>query len=100
MNSRSLTAPCPRPKSRPSNCIPPPSGMVSWWPGDGNANDIQDGNSATQTIGTPQFIPAHVSQGMKFDGASGFVVPNNANLNFGTTGSCPLDGGVGLGGSS
>jgi len=35
-------------------CIPPPYGMVSWWPGDGNANDIQDGNSATQTIGTPQ----------------------------------------------
>src|SRR5262245_25202381 len=22
-------------------CVAPPSGLVSWWPGDGNANDIQ-----------------------------------------------------------
>src|SRR6267378_1286830 len=33
-------------------CTPPPSttetgGMVSWWPGDDNANDIQDGNNGT-----------------------------------------------------
>src|SRR5215813_6305725 len=27
------TAATPQP-----TCIPPPSGMVSWWPGDGNAN--------------------------------------------------------------
>src|SRR3990172_7700774 len=81
-------------------CIPPPSGMVSWWPGDGNANDIQDGNSATQTIGTPQFVAAQVSEGMKFDGASGFVVPNNANLNFGTNGSFTLDAWVRIDGIS
>src|SRR5437899_5165224 len=24
----------------PPTCVAPPSGMVSWWPGDGNANDI------------------------------------------------------------
>ena len=23
-----------------TNCVTPPSGLVSWWPGDGNANDI------------------------------------------------------------
>lgn len=81
-------------------CTPPPSGMVSWWPGDGNANDIQDGNSPTQTIGTPQFITAQVSQGIKFDGASGFVVPNNANLNFGANGSFTLDAWVRIDGIS
>ena len=27
-------------------CTPPPSGLVSWWPGDGNADDIAG------TIGT------------------------------------------------
>ena len=81
-------------------CTPPPSGMVSWWPGDGNANDIQDGNSPTQTIGTPQFITAKVSQGMKFDGASGFVVPNSANLNFGANGSFTLDAWVRIDGIS
>src|SRR5204863_85354 len=25
-----------------SSCTPPPAGMVSWWPGDGNADDIKD----------------------------------------------------------
>ena len=24
-------------------CLPPPHGMVAWWPGDGNANDIRRG---------------------------------------------------------
>jgi hypothetical protein len=23
-------------------CIPPPSGLVGWWPGDGNANDAAE----------------------------------------------------------
>ena len=26
------------------DCLEPPSGLVSWWPGDGNANNIQDSN--------------------------------------------------------
>jgi hypothetical protein len=29
------------------SCAPPPSGMVSWWPGEGNARDVQDGNDGT-----------------------------------------------------
>jgi len=68
-------------KCKPVATIPP-AGMVSWWPGDGNPNDIQDGNSPTSTIGTPTFVTAEVSQGMKFDGASGYRIPDNANLNF------------------
>src|SRR5262249_36974468 len=28
-------------------CVTPPSGMVAWWPGDGNANDIQGSNNGT-----------------------------------------------------
>ena len=27
------------------SCIVPPSGLVSWWPGDGNANDIHGTNN-------------------------------------------------------
>jgi hypothetical protein len=30
------------PTARAQTCIPPPPGMVGWWPGDGNANDIVD----------------------------------------------------------
>ena len=26
------------------SCVTPPSGLVSWWPGDGDAKDIIDGN--------------------------------------------------------
>jgi hypothetical protein len=29
------------------SCVTPPSGMVSWWPGEGDANDIQGGNDGT-----------------------------------------------------
>jgi hypothetical protein len=72
-------------------CTPPPSNMVSWWPGDGDANDIVDGNSATETIGSPQFVPAKVGQGMKFDGNDGFAVPDNDNLDFGANGSFTID---------
>jgi hypothetical protein len=32
------------------NCLQPPAGLVGWWPGDGNANDIQDGNNGTLMV--------------------------------------------------
>src|SRR5438477_340163 len=35
------------------SCTPPPSGMVGWWPGDGNADDIQGSNSGTLKSGEP-----------------------------------------------
>src|ERR1051326_1464477 len=28
-----------------ADCVPPPTGLVSWWPGDGNADDIVRGNN-------------------------------------------------------
>ena len=33
-------------------CAPSPADMVSWWPGDGNADDIKDGNDGTSEHGT------------------------------------------------
>ncbi len=53
-------------------CVPPPSGMVSWWPGDGNANDIQDGNNGTLTNGAT-FVPGRVGQAFSFDGVDDYV---------------------------
>src|SRR5207249_3535179 len=29
------------------SCAPPPAGLVSWWPGDGNADDIVGGNNGS-----------------------------------------------------
>jgi hypothetical protein len=28
-------------------CTPPPAGMIAWFPGDGDANDIQGSNNGT-----------------------------------------------------
>ena len=62
--------------------IPPPTGMVSWWPGDGNAEDIIDGNDGT-LVGGAGFAPGLVGQAFSFDASldSGVIVPNGANLN-------------------
>ena len=61
-------------------CTPPPSGLVSWWPGDGNANDIQDGNNGTFVNGAT-FAAGKVGQAFSFDGIDDFVqVADNTNL--------------------
>ena len=62
--------------------IPPPPGMVVWWPGDGNAEDIIDGNDGT-LVGGAGFAPGLVGQAFSFDASldSGVIVPNGANLN-------------------
>jgi hypothetical protein len=51
----------------PTNCITPPSGLVSWWPGDGNADDIIDGNTGVLVNGVT-FATGVVGQGFSFDG--------------------------------
>lgn len=55
-------------------CLPPPAGLVSWWPGDGDANDIIGGNNGTLvggvTYGT--VLQGNVSQAFSFSG-SGLV---------------------------
>jgi uncharacterized repeat protein (TIGR01451 family) len=65
-------------------CLPPPSGLVSWWPGEGNADDIQDGNNGTLQNGVT-FAPGKVGQAFSFDGIDDYVsVPDSGNLHFGT----------------
>ena len=62
-------------------CAPPPPDMVSWWPGDGNANDIQDGNNGTLQNGAT-FAAGNVGQAFGLDGVDDFVeVQNSPNLN-------------------
>jgi hypothetical protein len=61
-------------------CVPPPSGMVGWWPGDGNANDIKGSNNGTLHGGV-SFAPGMVGQAFSFDGASGYVdIPTSSGL--------------------
>jgi hypothetical protein len=64
-------------------CIPPPAGLMSWWTGDEDYNDIVSNN-----IGTPQggvtFAPGEVDQAFSFNGASSVFVPDSPSLEFGT----------------
>jgi hypothetical protein len=58
-----------------TNCTPPPPGLVSWWPGNGNANDLLGGND-----GTPSSM---VSYGPGKVGLA-FVLPGDAGITVGT----------------
>ena len=57
--------------------IQPPLGMVSWWPGDGHANDIVDGNHGTLEGGAT-FATGKVEQAFSLDGIDDFVDLGNA----------------------
>ena len=67
------------------SCTPPPANMVGWWPGDGNTNDIQNGNNGTLTGGV-SFTSAEVNQGFTFDGTGQVAIPPNDNLNINPSG--------------
>ena len=70
-------------------CVPPPSGMVSWWPGDNNSDDIVGTNNGTLQNGAT-FAAGIVAQGFSFDGTDDYVrVPNASSLN--PTGSFTVD---------
>lgn len=67
-------------------CIPPPSGMVAWWPFDGDANDVQGVDHAT-LAGNPTFAAGKVDQALTFDGIDDHaVIPAAAGLDIGSAG--------------
>jgi Concanavalin A-like lectin/glucanases superfamily len=56
------------------------SGVVSWWPGDGNANDIIDGNNGALQNGAT-YAPGKVGEAFSLDGVDDYAeVPDAANL--------------------
>ncbi len=59
------------------SCVPPPANMISWWPGDGNPNDIQNGNNGTLQGGTT-YAAGRVGQAFSLDAStdSGVIVPS------------------------
>jgi hypothetical protein len=60
-------------------CTSPPPGLVSWWPGDGNAHDIQDSNDGT--LNGASFAAGKVADAFSFDGVDDSVnIPFAANL--------------------
>src|SRR5439155_16060076 len=58
-------------------CLPPPAGLVSWWAGDANPEDLYDLNDLTAQNGAT-FGPGKVSQALSLDGVDDyFIVANN-----------------------
>jgi parallel beta-helix repeat protein len=54
-----------------SGCVPPPSGMVAWYPGDDNTSDIVGGNNGTLEGGAT-FAPGLVSDAFSLN-VNGYV---------------------------
>ncbi len=68
-----------------ADCVSPPSGLVAWWPGEGNANDVVGTNDGTPINGVP-FAPGKVGQAFSLDGVSQFIEvvhsPSLCNSNY------------------
>ncbi len=63
-------------------CAPPASGLVSWWPANGNATDIIGGQNGVFT--QPAFASGEVGQAFKFDGSGNNIrVPAYPSLDLG-----------------
>ena len=72
-------------------CTPPPPNMVSWWPGDGNANDIQGSSNGTPLNGAT-FVPGKVDQAFSFDGVDNEIsITHTSALDFGPNDSFTVD---------
>ena len=65
-------------------CDPPPSGIVAWWPGEGNANDIIGTNNGTP-VGALGYTNGEVGRAFVFDGSTSYIpLPASPSLNLGT----------------
>jgi len=76
IDGQSTATPSPTPTPP---CVPPPPGLVAWWPMDGNPLDLWASNnpSATNTI---TFVPGMVGTGVTF-GTGGYIdIPHSAAL--------------------
>lgn len=64
-------------------CAPPPPGMVAWWPGDGNTNDIAGSNPGTLRNGAT-FGVGRVGSAFSFDGVDdGISILKTSGLDMG-----------------
>ena len=76
-----ILTPLPLLNAQPTtNCVPCPSGLIAWWPGDGTPNDLGGVNQGTLIDGAG-FASGHVGEAFVFDGTSDCVeVPDSPSL--------------------
>ncbi len=63
--------------NKPVGCVVPPANMVSWWPGDGNANDIKGTNNGTLQGGATATAAGKVGQAFSLNGTTRYVSLGN-----------------------
>jgi hypothetical protein len=63
-------------------CVAPPPGLISWWTGDENVNDIEGGNDGELTNGA-MFAPGQVDHAFLFNASSnsGVRIASSPSLN-------------------
>ena len=64
-------------------CLPAPSGMVAWWPGDGNTDEIVGARNGS-IVGSAGFAPGIVNDAFSFNGDGWVDVPDDAIWTLGT----------------
>ena len=65
-----------------SDCVLPPSGIISWWRGEGNANDFFGINNGTLYGSATANGVGQIGSAFTFDGVNGVVsVPDSSTLN-------------------
>lgn len=62
-----------------TTCVTRPASIVSWWPGDGNANDLAGGLNGTVQGGV-SYSAGEVGQAFNLDGTGYIQIGNPANL--------------------
>ncbi|MGX9728938.1 MAG: kelch repeat-containing protein [Candidatus Electronema sp. VV] len=60
------------------SCANSPANLISWWPGDGNGEDITGGNNGTLT-GSASFAQGKVGQAFVLNGIDSYVDAGNAS---------------------
>ena len=66
-----------------ADCVAPPPGLVGWWPGESNANDIVGDHNGT-LLGPVSFSAGEVGQSFVLNGSNS----TNSKLVYGTGTNC------------
>src|SRR6266446_6648244 len=76
---------CPAVAQGGSFCAPPPSGLASWWAGEGTASDSEGTNNGALFNGAT-FAPGKVGHAFSFDGVNGYIeIPDSPSLSITNT---------------
>jgi hypothetical protein len=75
----------------PQECVPPPAGLVSWWPANDNASDLIGTNNATLQ-GAVTYAPGEVGDAFLFTTTNDAVlIPASSSLNVGASNGLTIE---------